>query len=215
MRAIALGSFWRDPWQVPEAIVYKCYIGNCEVIGKGEAYGSSAIEFRLFRAFLEEESWLGLEGRQFLPTWLCCWLNNVEWGWVVGEAKVASIVKEKWESCCFSPAGKTHTSSWISWLGRGTVLDLPETTAISALFLLEIPLLAFVLMPLVSNGPNAASTSREKAGWESRRVRVGAAAGPVSDHTAIGFRSRRGNLWRWQPSLWGFGGADQNLPGGV
>lgn len=74
VRATALGSFWRYPWQVPKAMVYKCYIGNCEVIGKGEAYISRAIEFHLFRAFLEEESWLSLEGRQFLPTWLCCWL---------------------------------------------------------------------------------------------------------------------------------------------
>lgn len=49
-------------------MVYKCSIGNCEVIGKDEAYISSAIEFHLFRAFLEEESWLSLEGRQFLPT---------------------------------------------------------------------------------------------------------------------------------------------------
>lgn len=35
------------------------------------------------------------------------------------EAKVASIVKERWESHFFSPAGKPHTSSWICWLRWG------------------------------------------------------------------------------------------------
>lgn len=48
-------------------MVYKYYIGHCEVIGKGEAYISSTIELHVFKYFLEEESWLSPEGGSSFP----------------------------------------------------------------------------------------------------------------------------------------------------
>lgn len=99
-------------------MVYKCYIGHCEVIGKGEAYISSTIEFHLFKYFLEEESWLSKEGRQFLPTWLCsCWI--IEYcGHCCVRSDGGFYCERELGEPLFFPAWKPHTSSWISWLER-------------------------------------------------------------------------------------------------
>ena len=50
-------------------------------------------------------------------------------------------------------------------------MNLTETTMISAHFPLYKPLLAFVLMPLVSNGPTEASTSVKSLGGVSMSER--------------------------------------------
>lgn len=180
-------------------MVYKCYIGHCEVIGKGEAYISSTIEFHLFKYFLEEESWLSLEGRQFLPTWLCSWLNNSvmwpllceKWRWV--------LLWERAGRTTFFPGWKPHTSFWISWLGReegvGPCWDYGVHGSIS----MPPPrpsCISMALDPVVQIQPpllwevQVRSSESELEGYQQ-----GLGPLPMLAHTAIGVGGRQEREW--------------------
>jgi hypothetical protein len=89
------------------------------------------------------------------------------------------------------PAGKPHTSCWISWLGRGgTSFGLVGTMVASVPFFPFKKLFwAFVLMPLVFDGWSAGSSFEKSLSGELNEQELG-------KWLAESGGGRRGNVWR-------------------